>query len=875
MEQNLNTETELENQQQQMQQPEGTGNAINFATIFTAVVLNWKWFVLSIVICLGLAAVYLRYATPIYQVSAKLLIKDNDQNSPNSANKNAMLNSATLGLISNSNGFDNEMEILTSHSLALQVVKDMKIYVDYYFVGKVKDELLYRQQPINVDMDEAHLNKLNMPVQLKITREDNNYKISGTCYVPVDKLASKGPFKFERTVQSIPSTIYTRVGAIQLTQSPYAVMKDGESIKVFIYSPQMAANKYVEELSATQTSKTTTIAQLTLNDEDPQRALDYVQRLSVCYNQQANVDKNEIARRTEQFINGRLEKINAELGNTEGQLESYKRRNNVVELKTNATGAYTNATEYQQKLSEANTQVALISEMQIYMNNPKNHFQPLPSNVGLDDQASTALISNYNELLQKRSLLLQSASENSPSVIPLTSQISEMERAIRRALVQARKNLEIQRNALAVEYGKYQGQVGETPEQERMLTQIGRQQEVKSGLYLMLLQKREENSISLAATADKGKLIDGPSLGKKVSPKSSIILLVALMLALAIPSLILFLLEFFRYKIEGHEDVAKLTTLPIIADIAVSSETAKTKGEIVVHENMNNQMEEIFRSMRTNIQFMLEKDEKVIMFTSSTSGEGKTFVASNLAMSFALLGKRVLLVGLDIRKPRLANLFEIDDLVHGITNLLVKESPTWEDVEKQLLPSGVNKNLTLLMAGPTPPNPAELVTRKSLGITFDLLRQHFDYIIVDTAPVGLVTDTLQIAKVCDTTVYVCRADYTPKENFEMINGLAFSKKMPKMSIVVNGIDMSKKKNGYYYGYGKYGKYGRYARNLRSSTYGSYGSYGHYGHYGSYGSYGHYGHYGSYGSYGNYGNYGSYGNYKDSHYSNEKDDSIKQ
>lgn len=858
MEQNLNAETELDNQQQ-LQQPDEAKSAINFATIFTAVVLNWKWFVLSIIICMGLAATYLRYATPIYQVSAKLLIKDNNQDSPNSANKSAMLNSATLGLISNSNGFDNEMEILTSHSLALQVVKDMKIYVDYYFVGKVKDELLYRQQPVNVDMDANHLYKLNKPVELKITREGNSYKILGKCYVPVNKMVSKGPFDFERTVEGLPSTIYTRVGAISLTQSTYATMKDGESIRAFIYSPLKAANKYVDELTATQTSKTTTIAQLTLNDEDPQRALDYVQQLSICYNQQANVDKNEIARRTEQFINGRLEKINAELGNTEGQLESYKRRNNVVELKTNATGAYTNATEYQQKLSEANTQVALISEMQIYMNNPKNHFQPLPSNVGLDDQASTALISNYNELLQKRSLLLQSASENSPSVIPLTSQISEMERAIRRALVQARKNLEIQRNALAVEYGKYQGQVGETPEQERMLTQIGRQQEVKSGLYLMLLQKREENSISLAATADKGKLIDGPSLGKKVSPKSSIILLVALMLALAIPSLILFLLEFFRYKIEGHEDVAKLTTLPIIADIAVSSDTAKTKGEIVVHENMNNQMEEIFRSMRTNIQFMLEKDEKVIMFTSSTSGEGKTFVASNLAMSFALLGKRVLLVGLDIRKPRLANLFEIDDFVHGITNLLVKESPTWEDVEKQLLPSGVNKNLTLLMAGPTPPNPAELVTRKSLGITFDLLRQHFDYIIVDTAPVGLVTDTLQIAKVCDTTVYVCRADYTPKENFEMINGLSFSKKMPKMSIVINGIDMSKKKNGYYYGYGKYGKYGRYARNLRST----------------YGSYGHYGHYGSYGNYGNYGSYGSYGDYKDSHYSNEKDDSIKQ
>lgn len=523
MEQNLNAETELDNQQQ-LQQPDEAKSAINFATIFTAVVLNWKCFVLSIIICMGLAATYLRYATPIYQVSAKLLIKDNNQDSPNSANKSAMLNSATLGLISNSNGFDNEMEILTSHSLALQVVKDMKIYVDYYFVGKVKDELLYRQQPVNVDMDANHLNKLNKPVELKITREGNSYKILGKCYMPVNRMASKGPFDFERTVEGLPSTIYTRVGAISLTQSTYATMKDGESIRVFIYSPLMAANKYVNELTATQTSKTTTIAQLTLNDEDPQRALDYVQQLSICYNQQANEDKNEIARRTEQFINGRLEKINAELGNTEGQLESYKRRNNVVELKTNATGAYTNATEYQQKLSEANTQVALISEMQSYMNNPKNHFQPLPSNVGLDDQASTALISNYNELLQKRSLLLQSASENSPSVIPLTSQISEMERAIRRALVQARKSLEIQRNALAVEYGKYQGQVGETPEQERMLTQIGRQQEVKSGLYLMLLQKREENSISLAATADKGKLIDGPSLGKKVSPKNAIII---------------------------------------------------------------------------------------------------------------------------------------------------------------------------------------------------------------------------------------------------------------------------------------------------------------------------------------------------------------
>ena len=630
-------------------------------------------------------------------------------------------------------------------------------------------------------------------------------------------------------------------------------MKDGDVMKVNIQSPKFAAYKYVGELNVSQTSKTTTIAQLTLSDESPQRAIDYLQQLSICYNRQANEDKNEVAERTEEFINGRLEKINAELGSTEGQLESYKKRNGMIDLKANATSAFSNADQYSQKLSEANTQVALLDEMQNYMDNPNNRFQPLPSNVGLNDDAATSLITNYNQLVQRRNLLLQSASETSPSVMPLTTQIEDMDRAIRRALKQARRNLDIQRNSVASQFGKYQGQVGESPEQERMLTQIGRQQEVKSGLYLMLLQKREENSISLAATADKGKLIDGPALGGKVSPKSSMILMAALIIALALPALIIFLLEFFRYKIEGHEDVAKLTTLPIIADVAVSTESAKTKGEIVIHENRNNQMEEIFRSMRTNLQFVLENDEKVVMFTSSTSGEGKTFITSNLAVSFALLGKKVLLVGLDIRKPRLADLFEIDDHQHGITNLLVKNAPSWEEIQQQLVPSGINNNLTLLMAGPTPPNPSELVSRKSLDDIFAELRKHYDYILVDTAPVGLVTDTIEIGRVCDATVFVCRADFTPKESIVMINSLHNQKKLPKINIVINGIDMSKKKYGYYYGYGRYGKYGRYARYTYYRQHGSYGSYGSYG----------------------YGSYGGYGNYQNSRYGDKNDTSIKQ
>ncbi len=847
MEQNLNAEPEIT----ATTQPEETRSTFSFANIYTAVILNWKWFVLSLIICIGLAAVYLRYTTPIYQASAKLLIKDNDQNGGGrSAN---MLNSATLGMISNSNGFDNELEILTSHSLAQQAVRDLKLYVNYYHVGKVKDVLMYKTQPINVDVDPSHLERLNAPVDLKIERTGNSYHVTGTYYVPVNDDQADGPFSIDKTFSQLPATIGTRAGIISFNANTVVPMKDGDVMKVNIQSPKFAAYKYVGELNVSQTSKTTTIAQLTLSDESPQRAIDYLQQLSICYNRQANEDKNEVAERTEEFINGRLEKINAELGSTEGQLESYKKRNGMIDLKANATSAFSNADQYSQKLSEANTQVALLDEMQNYMDNPNNRFQPLPSNVGLNDDAATSLITNYNQLVQRRNLLLQSASETSPSVMPLTTQIEDMDRAIRRALKQARRNLDIQRNSVASQFGKYQGQVGESPEQERMLTQIGRQQEVKSGLYLMLLQKREENSISLAATADKGKLIDGPALGGKVSPKSSMILMAALIIALALPALIIFLLEFFRYKIEGHEDVAKLTTLPIIADVAVSTESAKTKGEIVIHENRNNQMEEIFRSMRTNLQFVLEKDEKVVMFTSSTSGEGKTFITSNLAVSFALLGKKVLLVGLDIRKPRLADLFEIDDHQHGITNLLVKNDPTWEEIQQQLVPSGINNNLTLLMAGPTPPNPSELVSRKSLDDIFAELRKHYDYILVDTAPVGLVTDTIEIGRICDATVFVCRADFTPKESIVMINSLHNQKKLPKINIVINGIDMSRKKYGYYYGYGRYGKYGRYARYTYYRQHGTYGSYGSYG----------------------YGSYGSYGNYQNSRYGDKNDTSIKQ
>lgn len=807
----------------------------NFQKLFETVILNWMWYLLSLAICLGAVFLYLRYTTPQYKVFANMMIKGDDN-----GRRNNVRTTSNLGIISNSEGLDNEMEILKSRQLASAAVRNLKLYVSYKSDGRVKKIDMYRNQPISVDVDSAHLERLNSPINLEIKRENNKYIVTGDYRVPTGENSYSGTYTINKTFNSLPASIGTRAGIIMMHANTGS-LANGSTLFVTIKSPAMTAYKYAGSLQVIQTSKSTDIARLTLIDEIPDRATDYLKELTYCYNQQANEDKNEVALRTEEFINSRLEKINVELGNTEGALETYKRRQGMVNINMSGGQAVGNSDEFEKKLADANTQISLLNEISSIMNQSENKYQTLPANVGLSDAATAGLINRYNEIVLERNRLLRSASESSPSVLPLTSQLDDLSNSIRRSMSQNRRNMEIQRNAISSQYGKYAGQVFATPEQERILTQIGRQQEVRSGLYLMLLQKREENSISLASTADKGRLIDMPEYAGQVSPNPKILYTAAGAIGLLIPTLFMFLIVLLRYKIEGHEDVVKLTTLPILADVAIANESAKTKADIVVHENENNQMEEIFRSMRTNLQFILKEKEKVVMFTSTTSGEGKTFNAANLSVSFALLGKRVILVGLDIRKPRLAELFEIHDHHHGITPLLAMDNPSLQDVRAQILPSGINDNLDLLMAGPIPPNPAELIARQSLDIIFDILKQEYDYILIDTAPVGLVTDTLQIGRVSDATVYMSRADYTLKSSFGLINELSEEGKLPKMSVVLNGVDMSKKKYGYYYGYGKYGKYGRY---------------------------------GNKGSYKSYGSYGQYGRYNDSHYGNANDNSVK-
>lgn len=843
-------------------------SAFSIRNIYAMVILNWQWILLSLIIFISGALIYLRYATPVYQASAKMLIKD-DQSSRRRANQ-ALSNMTDLGFMTNSTGIENEVEIIQSTILAREAVKRLKLYTEYRTQGRVSKPLTYKYQPINVDLDAESLNRFDSEIysavhgiDMTIVYEKNAYHVDGAILHNGRETRT-----FQKTLTQLPASIRTSVGTLTFTKNAEVANKrksakndeegDGAegaeakdnsfTLLVSIRPPMMIARRYVASLSVAPTSKLTSIAELTLTNENGMRAMDYLKELAHCYNDQANADKNEIALKTEEFINNRIEKINAELGTTESNIESYKRRNAVTQLSIDATQSLTQSSQYESRLAEANSQIQLLDYLREFVDNPANQYKIIPSNVGMTDHASTALIANYNQTVQDRNRLLKAASEQAPQVLTLTATLDELQGSIRTALLQARRTADIQRQGIQSQYTKYQGRIGSTPEQERVLTQIGRQQEVKSGLYLLLLQKREENSISLAATADKGKLIDEPQLNGKVRPKSAIIILVALVLGLALPFAILYLLQLLRYRIEGHEDVARLTKLPIVADVPVASDTVKDAAGIVVQANKNNQIDEIFRSLRTNIQFLMKESDKVILFTSSTSGEGKTFLAANLAVSFALLGKKVVLCGMDIRKPALGRLFNITDRRQGITNLLTKDVVTVNDVKAQMSPSGVNDNLDLLLAGPTPPNPTELLARENLHQVIEVLKGQYDYIILDTAPVGLVTDTIEIARYSDVNCYVCRADYTPKSNIGLLNSLSDEGKLVNSCVVLNGVDMSKKKYGYYYGYGKYGKYGRYG----------YGRYG----------------YGKYG-YGNYGNYGNYGRYADSHYGNKDDNSIKK
>ena len=534
---------------------------------------------------------------------------------------------------------------------------------------------------------------------------------------------------------------------------------------------------------------------------------DFINQLLEMYNRNTNNDKNEIAQKTAEFIDERISIISKELGSTEADLETFKRDAGITDLTSEAQIALAGNAEYEKKSVENRTQISLVNDLRKYLRG--NEYEVLPSNVGLQDAALIGAIERYNEMLVERKRLLRTSTENNPAIVNLDTSIRAMKANVQATLEGTLQGLMITKSNLDREASRYSRRISNAPGQERAYVSIARQQEIKAGLYLMLLQKREENAIALAATANNAKIIDEAIADDTpVSPKRSMIYLIALVLGVGIPVGIIYLIELTKFKIEGRADVEKLTSVPIIGDIPLTDEKNDKNGSIAVFENKNNLMSETFRNIRTNLQFMLDNDQKVILVTSTVSGEGKSFVSANLAISLSLLGKKVVIAGLDIRKPGLNKVFHLSNKEKGITQYL---SNPETDLMELVQPSDVNKNLFVLPGGSVPPNPTELLARNGLDKAIEILKQNFDYVIMDTAPIGMVTDTLLVGRVADLSVYVCRADYTHKAEYTLINELSHEQKLPNLCTIINGVDLKKRKYGYYYGYGKYSKHYGYGK----------------------------------------------------------------
>lgn len=789
-------------------------DGFDFKIILMKLIIYWKWFVVSIVLCLLCAFVYLRYATPVYRIQATVMINDEKKGSF----QNQMMAMQDFGFVGTTGGVDNEIEILRSKSMIKQAIVDMGMFVQYQLGGRIAKRVIYGNYPIEVQISDDDLANLTRSFLLEISHPDSTkYKIE---YAYKD--LSGEMVEFEKTISGFPYVLESPVGQLILSRGEMP-MAPGQTLYVSIVPPIKMAKSCLANLSIAPTSKTTSVAHISYLDVNKKRGTDFVNSLVAAYNRENNNDKNVVALKTEEFIKERLDIVAAELDATEMEMAQYKKNSGLTTVVGDAQKILEANSEYEKKNVEITTQLKLVTYLRDYVNDPANHLQAIPGNVGLADAFLTSLIAKYNEGVVERNRLLRTASESNPTVVDMTMSVELLSKTIRTSVESLYESLSIQKKEVEGQTAKFGSKIGDAPTQEKILMGYERQQEVKSGLYLMLLQKREENSIALAATADNAKIIDAALANDyPVSPKSSMILLVALVLGCAIPVAIIYIMELLRYKIEGRNDLEKLTKVPVLGDVAVSHDLKKGQRGIVVRENDNDIMAETFRSIRTNLQFVLDGPEKkVIQFTSTTSGEGKTFISSNLAMSLALLGKKVILLGLDIRKPRLAEMFGFANRTKGITAFLAGDPDEKELLFDQIIPSGVNENLDILPAGIVPPNPAELLSKKNLDNAISFLKEKYDYVLLDTAPVGLVTDTLIIARVADASVYVCRADYTAKNDLNLVNSLYAENKLKNMSIVLNGVDMAKRKYGYYYGYGGNGKYGRYG----------YGKYGHYGHYG--------------------------------------------
>jgi tyrosine-protein kinase Etk/Wzc len=754
-------------------------DSINLRDFLYRYFIHWKWFLLSVILFLIIAKLYLRYSIPQYKAITTLLIKEEDGGgiaSELSAFKDLDLFSG------GKNNIDDEIEILKSRTLIENTIKDGEFNISYVLEGRIKSSETYEENPIRIDFKEKNIEFFKKDTILSVKISDSkNFEL----FNEDDNLI--GEFGYG---QIINSKILGKF-AINLTKKNKKEVK--EKVIINLVSLVKATDSFKKKLDVLALNKHTNVLEISYIDPVKEKAEDFLDRLVTIYNNIAIQDKNLISEKTAKFINERLVIITAELAGVEKDAESYKNKNKITDLPTEAELYLKNSSEFKKGSIEVGTQLKVVGLMIDYISK-NQEANIIPSNIVPDDNNSSTMIAEYNNLVIERDRILKSSTIDNPVVARANEKINALKSSISQSLNQLKSSLSLKNYDIQRQGNILGGKISQIPKQEREYRGIFRQQQIKEELYLYLFKKREETAITLAATAPISKVVDSAySSDVPVSPKKLMIYLIGLLFGLILPFLIIYILDLLDTKVKSRHDVEMKLAIPYIGDVPSSD----SHNEIIQSSSRTSSAEAI-RIVRTNLEFILNAVDtntaRTIFITSTLSGEGKTFIAVNLAATMALSGKRVLLIGLDIRNPKLDEYVKLPS--RGITNYLSSNDTNIDDF---IVNQKGYEKFDILPAGIIPPNPAELLMNKKVEVMFDQLKKQYDYIVVDTAPVSLVTDTLLISKNADTFIYVIRANYLEKALLKIPESLYKENKLPNMCVLLNDTDTA---NGYGYGYGQ-------------------------------------------------------------------------